>query len=177
MYNVGMLQLSGYLYNCPILSLRSGDQVATAVSPFINPKFLKIEGFYCEDSISREQLILLSQDIREFSKHGLIINDHDVLVTAEDLVRLQDVLEANFQLLKKPVETISRDKIGKVSEFAVETSTLYVQKLYVTRPLWQNFTAGTLSVDRSQIVEVTSKRIVINDLLEPTREPAAAVAA
>lgn len=176
MYNIGMLQLSGNLYNCPILSLRSGDQVATATEPIINPKFLKVEGFYCSDSQSKEQLILVGIDIREFSKQGIIIDDHDVLTEPADLVRLRDVLALDFQLLKKPVETVAKSKVGIVKEFAVETSSMYVQKLYVTRPFWQNLSISTLSVDRSQIVEVTSKRIVINDLLEPTQEAAPAVA-
>ena len=177
MYNSGMLQLSGYLYNCPVLSLRSGGPVATTIEPIINPKFLKIEGFYCEDSQTHEQLILVSQDIREFSKQGLIIDDHDVLVEPEDLVRLRDVLELDFQLLKKPVDTTSKSRVGTVKEFAAETTTLYVQKLYVSRPFWQNLSAGTLSVDRTQIVEVTNKRIIINDLLEPTVDTAPAIAA
>lgn len=172
-----MLQLSAYLYNCPILSLRSGGKVATTVMPIINPKYLKIEGFYCEDSQDHTQLVLLSQDVREYSKKGLIIDDHAVLADPEDLVRLHDILELDFQLLKKSVETTGKDKIGKVNDYAVETTTMYIQKLYVSRPLWQNLAGGTLSVDRSQIVEVTSKRIIINDLLEPTSEPAAAVAA
>jgi len=172
-----MLQLSGYLYNWPVLSLRSGDKVATAIAPIINPKYLKIEGFYCEDSISRKQLILLTQDIREFSERGFIVDDHDVLAEEEDLVRLRDVLELQFELLKKPVETSSHDKLGKVGEYAVETSTMYVQKLYVSQPLWKNLAGGTLSVDRTQIVEVTSRRVIINDLLEPTIDQAPAMAA
>lgn len=172
-----MLQLSGYLYNWPILSLRSGSKVATAIEPIINPKFLKVEGFYCEDSQNRKQLILLSQDIREFSKQGLIVDDHDTLVEPGDLVRLHDVLELGFQLLKKPVETTDKSKLGKVTEFAIDTETMYVQKLYVSQPFWQNLTGGTLSVDRSQIVEVTNRRIIINDILEPTSEQAPAMAA
>lgn len=172
-----MLQLSANLYDWPVLSLRSGNAVATAIEPIINPKFLKIEGFYCEDSRSGEQLILLSQDIREFSKQGFIVDDHDVLAEPEDLVRLRGVLELNFQLLKKPVETTTKTSVGKVGDYAVETTGMYVQKLYVSRPFWQNLAGGTLSVDRSQIVEVTNKRIVINDLLDTAPEPQAALAA
>jgi hypothetical protein len=172
-----MLQLSDSLYNCPVLSLRSGSSVATAVEPIINPRFLKIEGFYCQDSASHQRLILLSQDIREFSKRGLIIDDFDVLAEPEDLVRLHGVLKLNFQLLKKPVETTSKSKVGVVKEYAVETTSMYVQKLYVSRPFWESLSSGSLSIDRTQIVEVTSKRIIINDLLEPTRETATALAA
>ena len=112
------------------------------------------------------------QNVVEFD-----VDDHDVLAEPEDLVRLRDVLEMNFQLLKKPVETVAKTSVGKVGDYAVETTGMYVQKLYVSRPFWQNLAGGTLSVDRSQVVEVTNKRIVINDLLDSAREPQAALAA
>ena len=172
-----MLQLSNFLYNRPVLSLRTGGQVATAIAPLLNPKDLKVEGFYCTDSMSNKQLILVSQDVREVSQRGFIVNDYDVLAEPDDLVRLHDVLELGFDLLKKPVETVGIDKVGKVNDFATDISTMYVQKLYVSQPIWKNLTGGSLSVDRTQIVEVTTKRIIINDLLKPTSEPAAAMAA
>jgi sporulation protein YlmC with PRC-barrel domain len=77
-------------------------------------------------------------------------------------------------LLKKPVETVSKEKIGKVSDYAVETTTMYVQKLYVSRSIIRNLTGGGLSIDRSQIVEITNSRIIINDLLQGTPSPVTA---
>ena len=172
-----MLQLSAFLYNRPILSLRTGGQVATAIAPVLNTKNLKIEGFYCQDDLSKKQLILLSQDVRESTRRGFIIDDYDVLAEPDDLVWLRDVLELAFDLLKKPVETVSREKVGKVSDYATEMTTLYVQKLYVAQPIWKNLTGGSLSVDRTQVHEVTPKFIVINDLLQPEQTSATAVAA
>ena len=172
-----MLQLSSYFVGKPVLSLRAGAPVAWSTAPIINPRNLKIEGFYCVDTLDKATLILLVQDIRELNKQGFIIDDHDVLVTTEDVVRLQDVLNFQFELYKKAVETVGKDKIGRVTDYAVETSSMYIQKLYVSQPLWRNLAGGALSVDRSQVVEVTNKRIIINDLLQPTPSAAPAVAA
>lgn len=172
-----MLQLSEFLYNRPVLSLRTGGQVATAIAPIVNTKNLKIEGFYCEDNLEKKRLILLGQDVREATRRGFIIDDYDVLTDPDDLVRLRDVLELAFDPLKKQVETVSHEKVGKVTDYATEMATLYVQKLYVAQPIWKSLTGGSLSVDRTQINEVTSKLIVINDLLEPESTPATAVAA
>jgi len=169
-----MLQLSGALLNKPVLSLRSGNPVAWVVAPLINPNSLKIEGFYCEDSFDKNQLILLYQDIRELSQQGFIVNDHDALSTPEDLVRLKRVIEQHFELMKKPVETTSKDKVGKVSDYAVETTTMYIQKLYVSQSILKSLAGGSLSVDRSQIVEITNKRIIIQDILKGTPSPATA---
>ena len=172
-----MLQLSAALLNKPILSLRTGTPVAQVSSALINPNNLKIEGFYCNDRFSGKSMILLYQDIREFINKGYVINDHDVLSEPADLVRLADVIKINFTLINKPVVTISKERIGKISDYAVEIETMYIQKLYVNQSILKNFTSGTLSIDRSQINEITDKKVIINDLLKnsPATVPATAI--
>lgn len=171
-----MLQLSAGLLNKSVLSLRTGQPVALVRAPIVNPNNLKIEGFYCEDLYDKIQLVLLYQDIREIINEGFVVNDHDALVEPEDLVRLSDVLAAKFDLLGKKVVTTSKQKVGKVSDFAVETETMYVQKIYVSQSLFKSFTGGSLSVDRTQINEITDKQIIINDLLNDATIPAPAAA-
>jgi uncharacterized protein YrrD len=172
-----MLCLSGSLLNKPVLSLRSGGPVARVISPIFNPRNLKIEGFYCDDHRSKQASVLLYQDIRELSTRGFIVNDHDVLAQPEDLVRLQEILKINFELLGKHVETVSKEKLGKVTDYAVETTTMYVQKLYLSQSFLKNLAGGSLSVDRSQIVEVTNRHIIIQEVLKGTTSQVAVTAA
>lgn len=171
-----MLKLSsGLLLNKAVLSLRTGTAIATITGPVINPNNLKIEGFYCQDRYDRKQLVLLYQDIRDILPQGYVVNDHDVLTEAGELVRLKEVLELSFELIGMPVETISKQKVGKVSDFATEIETMFIQKIYVSQSILKSFTGGSLSIDRSQVNEITPKRIIINDLLK--RAPAAVPAA
>jgi sporulation protein YlmC with PRC-barrel domain len=171
-----MLQLSASLLNKSVFSLRTGQPVARVTGAVFNPNNLKIEGFYCQDSVNKQTLVLLYQDIREVLKEGFVVNDHDVLVDPGELVRLKDILALKFELIGKQVETTSKQKIGKVSDFAVETETMFVQKIYASQSLLKSLTGGSLSIDRSQINEITNKRIVINDLLDDTRVTAPATA-
>jgi sporulation protein YlmC with PRC-barrel domain len=145
------------------MSLRTGTEVATALAPIINPNNLKIEGFFCKIS-RRDQPILVSQDIRDMLPQGIVINDQDVLTDASELVRLEDILRTNFELIGKHVETTSGQKLGKVNDYATETSSMFIKKLYVSQPIYKNFSGGTLGIDRTQIVEITDKKIVVNDL-------------
>jgi sporulation protein YlmC with PRC-barrel domain len=171
-----MLQLSDAVLNKSILSLRTGSVVAQVISPIINPNNLKIEGFYCQDSGENKKLILLYQDIRDLLPQGLVINDYDVLAEPEDLVRLKKILEIEFEIMGKPVETVSHVKVGKVTDYAFESATMFIQKLYVSQSILKSLTGGNLSVDRNQVQEITPKRIIINDLLK-TAPAGAAVAA
>src|SRR5882757_1328820 len=112
-----MLQLSGMLLNKPVMSLRTGTQIATATTPIINPNNLKIEGFYCIDKFDGGQLIMLYQDIRDIIPQGFVVDDHDNLSDPNELVRLKDLLDMRFELMGKQVQTLNKHKVGKVSDF------------------------------------------------------------
>lgn len=172
-----MLQLSETVLGKEVLSLRTGAPIARILTPIINPNNLKIEGFYCDDNIDRKQLVLLYQDIRDILPQGLVVNDHDVLTEPNELVRLKEVLEINFDIVGKQVETLTHEKVGKVADYAFESATMYIQKMYVSQSILKSFTGGNLSVDRSQVNEITPNRIIINELLKTvpaTGAPAAA---
>ena len=159
------------------MSLRTGQAIASVSAAIFNPNNLKIEGFYCQDRFDKRELILLYQDIREVLPMGYVVNDHEVLVEPDELVRLKTVLELNYELIGKPVQTLSKHKVGKVSDFATETETMYVQKLYVSQSIFKSLTGGSLSIDRTQINEITPKRIIINELAKTAPAPMPAAAA
>lgn len=169
-----MLQLSASLLNKSVLSLRTGTPVASIIGPIINPDNLKIEGFYCEDRFDKRQLILLYQDIRDMLPQGYVINDHDVLVEPEELVRLKKVLDLDFQIIGKQVVTVGKEKVGKVNDYATETETMFIQKIYVSQSILKSLAGGSLSIDRSQVNEITPRSIIINELLKNAPIPASA---
>ncbi|HUD05821.1 MAG TPA: hypothetical protein VMR18_02840 [Candidatus Saccharimonadales bacterium] len=172
-----MLQLSKALINRPILSLRTGSEIGTTTNLIINPNNLKIEGFYCQDKFDKKSSkVLLYQDIRDLLPQGFVVNDHEALTDTKELVRLEDIIKLKFSLIGKPVITVSKDKVGKVNDFATEIETMYIQKIYASQALLKNLSSGSLSIDRSQITEITNTRIIINDLIQPAsaRVPATA---
>lgn len=164
-----MLQLSAALLNRPVLSLRTSGVVATTLSPIINPNNLKIEGFYCADTFSKNNLILLTQDIRDILTEGIAVNDHDVLTEPDELIRLKDILDIGFVIDGKLVQTEAKRKIGKVADYAADSQTLYIQKLYVSQSMLKNMGSSQLSIDRNQIVEITDRRIVIKEFEKPSK--------
>ena len=106
--------------------------------------------------------MLLAEEVREGLPSGLAVNDEDALSEPSDLVRHKEILDIKFVLMDKPVRT-KRHKIGKVSDYSYNDG-LFVQKLYVARPLHKVFTSeDTLIIDREQILEVTDKYILVRD--------------
>src|SRR5579884_3813490 len=165
-YTVSMLLLSTNLLNKSILSLRTGAPIASITGIIINPDNLKIEGFYCQDRYSKNQLVLLYQDIREILPKGYIVNDHEVLSEPGELIRLKKVMDLGFELIGKQVVTVAKEKVGRVGDYAAETESMFIQKIYVSQSGLKSLTGGSLSIDRNQINEITPKRIIINELIK-----------
>ena len=160
-----MLVLSNRLLGVSVMSLRTGQAIARTTGMVLNPNNLKIEGFYCEDRYEKTELILLYQDIRDIIAQGMIVNDHDVLVMPDELIRLKKLIDLDYILLGKPVVTTDKKRLGKVVDFSAEFETMYIQKLFVTQGLLKGLTKGNLGVDRNQIHEITDRKIIVNSPL------------
>ena len=171
--NLVMLVLSKMILQRPVMSLRTSSQVATATQAIINPNNLRIEVFFCVDSLERsKQLILLHKDIRDVLTAGLIIDDHADLAEPEDLIRLKKTIDLHFEIIGKKVKTQSNKRLGKVVDYAVDPESMMIKKIYTSQSLVKNFMGGTLSIDRNQVIEITNKEIIVQDAVEKVEEPA-----
>lgn len=166
-----MLLMSKSLYSQPVMSLRLGTPIAVAVEPIINPHNLKIVGWWCKVPGATKQHVLLAENVREAMLQGLAVDDDDSLSHSNDLVRHNEILGLHFQLPDKTVKTKTR-KLGKVSDFAYDSQSMLIQKLYVARPLTKLLASeDTLIIDRNQIIEITDRYIVVRDAdVKVTRE-------
>ncbi len=157
-----MLRLISSFQNKPILSLQTGGRVGSTLEPIVDPDTLKVLGFHV-DSPRDTGTILLIDDVREFSPTGLIIDRFDKLAHHDDLVRLQKVLKIDYQLVGKQVVTEAGKKVGKVSDYIIDDQSFFVARLYTRQSVVKNFSGEGLVVDRSQIVEIDDRRVVIKD--------------
>lgn len=171
-----MLTFGQNLIGKNILSLRIGRPIGVAGEPIINPNNLKIEGWFAFDSGDKKQAVLLSQDVREILSQGFVVNDYDALTPKDELVRLKDLLKYEFTLIGKQVVTTSKQRLGKVGDYAFEKNGFFIQKLYVNQSILKSFTGGGLVIDRSQIVEITHKRITVDDVTVKEQAPMPATA-
>lgn len=145
------------------MSLQTGTQVGTATRHIIDPRRLNIVAFYCEGSlIDFDPAILHVSDIREFGNIGFIVDSADNIMSADDLVRLKEVLDYNFELVGKPVVEEGGRKVGKVNSYTVDSESFYIMKLHVRPTFFHSFGQAELLIDRSQIREINDKHIMIS---------------
>lgn len=161
-----MLRLSNTLLGLQVMSLRTGSPIGTANKMIINPNNLKVEGWYVLDRFTKTPYILLASEIRDLVPQGLAVNDHDALSELDDLVRLKPIIDINYDLHGKKVFSESGKKYGKITDYAIETNGFFVKKIYATQTIVKSLSGGNLSIDRSQVVEITDTKIIIDDATE-----------
>ncbi len=108
----------------------------------------------------------------------------DCLIIGLKLVKLFFVLlhtaiEATFELTGKSVETEEGTRLGKVRDYAVDSKSLFISKLYVNQNIFRslsNFTRPQFIVDRSQIIDVTDTKVIVREAAQKATDAKTAAA-
>jgi hypothetical protein len=158
--NISMLLLGSSFAKFPLLSLRTGSVVGSIVGHLINPHKLKIDALWCQTGSKSKPMLLLPQDIREVSPKGVIIDDDDVLLAPNEAIRLRQIIELRFEIIDKKVVS-GRFTLGKVADYALERDGFTIQKLYVEPSIWNKIKNNRLTIDRSQIIEVSHREVKV----------------
>ena len=170
-----MLQLSKTYTDRDILSLQTGSQIGKTTKIIMNPNNLQIEGWLASNYLQRGTFVLPTIEIREFIPKGVVVNDHHALTPTDDLVRMQESIKIGFELFGKPVITERKHRLGKIHDFAVDED-FYVQKLYVSPSLLRTLSTEQKLIDRSDIVEITDKYIIVKEAVVRAGSPSPAAA-
>lgn len=171
-----MLINGSRLIDCPILSLHVGGEIARVAELVMNPNNLKLIAFRVKGPLIRDDVgdILPIESVREFSPHGAIIDSIDEFIDGEEVVRVRDILKLNFSLTGLKVITKKKVKLGKVSDFILDTTSWQVHQIIVQRPLMKSFLDPELIIPRQKIVEVNDYEVIIKDETEKSSKKAPA---
>jgi sporulation protein YlmC with PRC-barrel domain len=156
-----MLIFNSKLINQPIASVQAARPIAHTTGVVIDPRKLHISAFTVLNKLQAQELVLHTQDVREFTAMGIIIDNDDQLMELSGLVRLQKIIDYKFTLLEKPVVTEAGKKVGKVSSYVIDTISWLVMKLHVQQSVFKNFNSTELIIARPQIVKVTDTQVVV----------------
>jgi uncharacterized protein YrrD len=157
-----MYALASHMGGLPVISLQTGDTVGWAKKPIIEMASLELKAFRCETGTSKNQ-VLMVPDVRQFAPDCLIVNTEDDLTDPEDLVRLKTMLGSSFDPLRKLVVSDSGRRLGYVEDFTVNLETHRVQKLHVRQSIFQAWLGSTLTIDRTQIIDISHRQITVRD--------------
>lgn len=153
----------------PVLDLHLSGAIGRITEEIIDPNDLKILGYRVEGPQIRGA-ILLTNDIRETSAAGVVIDSTDVLVAEGEVERVDEVVDLGFSLVGHKVVTKKGSRLGKVSDFTIDTETFRIWQLVVKRPPLKAFLDEELVIGRKEIIEVDDERVVVRSEEAKIRE-------
>lgn len=160
-----MLLIGSKVASMPVLSLHVGGPIAEIREAVIDPEDLKVIAYTLDGAIIKNDPevgnILDTQDIREISNSGLIVDSADRFTTREDVIRFDKVMDLGFRLVGLKVVTTDGKKLGKIVDYTLDSSTFMIYQLIVQRPFMSSLMDPELTINRSQIVEVDDFKVTI----------------
>ena len=161
-----MLLNSSRLIGCPVLSLHIGGPIGAVTSEVVDPNDLKIIALNVngpQTGDGEHGDILDVRSIREFSSIGMIIDSIDDLVSHGDVVKFDEIMDLNFNIIGLEVKTKKGTKLGKITDYTFDPNTMEIVQFIVKRPLMKSFLDPELIIGRSQIKEVNDYEIIVKD--------------
>ena len=128
-----MLMVGSNMTNFPVLSLHVGGEIARTKRAIIDPEDLKIIAYTLEGAIIQNDPevgnILDLADVRELSEKGFIVDSADVFTTRDDVVKLDEIMSLDFNLVGLKVVDQRGKKLGKIVDYTIDSGSFMVYKL------------------------------------------------
>jgi uncharacterized protein YrrD len=159
-----MLILGSRLINTPIMGLQTGARLAVTKDPIIDPSNLKIVAYEVDGPLLSERPSFIRiADVRELSDIGMIIDSNDEFIGIKDVIALQKIYDLGFKLLGLDVIDESKHKMGKISDYTVDSADFVIQQLNVARGIMHSLAETSLLIHRSQILEINNTTITVRN--------------
>lgn len=144
-----------------------GGKVGSLTQPLVDPATLTIVAYTVDGSFANDTTMLLRlADVREMSELGMIIDSVDELITPTDVIKIQRLYELKFHLLGMPVQDKRERRLGKISDYTIETGNFVIQQLIVRRSWLHRLNDAELVIHRSQIIEINNDAIIVQSHAE-----------
>lgn len=169
---MSMLVLGSRLSDTPVMSLQTGTRLAKIGRAIIDPANLKVVAYEVDGPLLAEHpSFLRTDDVRELSNIGMIIDSNDELVGADDVIKIKELRKLGFPLVGMQVIDEHQHKLGKVEDYTVETGSFVIQQLNVKRSALKSLTDTGLLIHRSQITEINDQAIIVKSTKKKSVEP------
>jgi len=165
-----MLNSAKSFLNIPIVSLYNTSKIGSLLDFIVDPEQGKAVGIVGEKSgIFKKRVKVISVvDIRELSKEAIVVDNEDVLVSPNEIVKIDSILKQGIKIFNNKVVTEAGKFLGRVSDFLID-DLFYLVKILVNPSLTNIFTTQ-LIISRDSILAVTKDEIIVKNDLEGIKE-------
>lgn len=157
-----MLILGSRYIGRPVMSLQTGARLGVTEKALIDPTNLTVAAFEIVGPLLTEHPTYLRVgDIREIASIGMIIDGNDELIGLDDVIRVKQLHDIDFELINMPVIDETKRRLGKVSDYTLESGSYVIEQIHVKRGIIRGITETSLLIHRAQVVRVTDNEIIV----------------
>ena len=160
-----MLLTGSKMIGMPVLSLHVGSAIAKTTHAIIDPENLGVVAYELDGPIIKNDPevgdILDVKDIRDLSNDGIIVDSADRFTTRDEVIKFDKIMKLHFNLVGLKVVTQSGKKVGKISDYTLDSESMIIYQLIVQRPFVSSLIDPTLTINRSQIIEIDDFKVTI----------------
>lgn len=155
--------LASHIQGLPVISLQNGETIALIRRPIIEIAKFEVVALECNAARQYQRLAILPQDIRQLSDSHVLVESEEELVEPQEVIRLRQSIEKPFEPIGKLVVSELERRLGRITNYEINLENNRIQRLWV-RPAKIKFWFGPeIAIDRTQIVDVTPKRVIVRD--------------
>ena len=125
----------------------------------VNPANGEVLAFFTRRD---RRLLLPTVDVSKVVGGTVWVENPEALATPDEIIRISEIIKLNIPIFGNKVFTVSRQYLGEVVDFRLETNGWVLTKINVAKKILVVSTEKKL-VNSSQIVRIKSNEITVRD--------------
>lgn len=96
-------------------------------------------------------------------KWGAVLktHNHDTIVAGNEILRVEQVQNSDIKIMGNKVETQSKEDLGMVIDYAIDTKTYELRKIVTAKGFLGLFRYDSRLIPSSEIVEIKKNKIIV----------------
>ena len=140
--------------------------LTTVKDLIVDPEMGKVLAFVVD---THRNLIITPIDV--ISWHDVLhVNNSDVIIHADDVMRVQTVRKNGTRVFGNRVETKGGNFLGKVVDYSIDNQLMVLKKIFVAKGFLGLFRYDNRTIPMKNIIEILPNKIVVKDDLATVKE-------
>lgn len=146
----------------PVLEGISGTKIDVVKNIIVDPESGKILAFLVSKSFPwQKNRIVHYKDVTEIFTDGVLVKSRDSVIGANEVFKIDDILNKKIFLIGSAVLTQNGQKIGALEDFLFDTLFQNILTLTVKK----RFSAEKRIIGAERILSILRKKIIIRDTI------------
>lgn len=129
----------------------------------IDPKDGALVGIEIKGENEEEVRYIPPTEIKGFGNGLVLIKDLNSLSTADEVIKIKEVLDQKIEIIKSKVYFEDGRYLGRVDDATINLKISTLEKIYVNPRLSTKFFSECLIISAKSIVKIEPKKITIKD--------------